>query len=275
MAPRWSAPRSASEKTPTQWMPISRAVRATRIAISPRFAIRSRRNIGSPSQRDVPVFLGRSGLPLRAQHGERVDDAWPGLRRLDHVVQVAHAGGDVRVCESIAILEDEFLLPFLRFLRFLDFFLEDDLHRAFRTHDGELRRGPCGVEVATDVLRTHDVVRSAVRLPSDRGHLRDRRLAVRVQELRAVPDDPAVLLRSPRQQARDIDERQEGEVEAIAEADETGRLDRGCDVQGAREHLRLIADDPDRVTVEAGRGRGELFGPTPRGPRPGPPASDR
>src|SRR5438552_15498383 len=132
MAPRWSAPRSGSKRTPTQWMPISSAVRATRIAISPRFAIRSRRNIGSPSQRDVPVFLGRSGLPLRAQHGERVDDAWPGLRRLDHVVQVAHAGGDVRVCDSLAILEDESPLPFLRFLCFLASFLQADLHCALR-----------------------------------------------------------------------------------------------------------------------------------------------
>src|SRR5207245_11142371 len=120
VAPERCALRSASEKTPWQCTPISRAVGGRRIAISPPFAISSRRNIGSPSQRDVPVLLRRSGLPLRAQHGECVDDAGPGLRRLDHVVQIAHAGGDVGVRESIAILDGELLLPLPRLLRFLD-----------------------------------------------------------------------------------------------------------------------------------------------------------
>src|SRR2546427_4906743 len=46
----------------------------------------------------------------------------------------------------------------------------------------------------SDVLRAHDVVGAPVRLARDHRELRHRRLGVRVQQLRPVPDDPAPLL---------------------------------------------------------------------------------
>src|SRR5829696_6005949 len=96
-----------------------------RTAISPRFAMRSRRNGGptvslrkdvSPtagpawpsragtvatrgSERDVAMLLSRVRVPLRLQHLERADDLGPRLRRTDHVVDVAAARGDVWVRE--------------------------------------------------------------------------------------------------------------------------------------------------------------------------------
>src|SRR5439155_9966155 len=146
MAARCNALRSASEYTPMHRIPISLAVRATRIAISPRLAIRSRRNIPSPSQRDVPVFLRRARLPLRPKHREGVDHARPGFRRFDHVVEVPHPGRNVRVREPVSIFAHEFPLSALRILRVLDLLLEDDLDRAFRTHDRELRGRPCEIE---------------------------------------------------------------------------------------------------------------------------------
>src|SRR5438093_10899170 len=175
-------------------IPISRAVRATRIAISPRFAINSRRNIGSSSERDVAVLLRRSALSFRPEDGERVDHAAPRFRRFDHVVEVSHPGGDVWVRKAIAIFGHELLLPPPRVLRLLDLLLEDDRDRAFWTHDRELRRRPSEVEVPADVLRTHDVVRAAVRLPRDDRDLRDGLLPEGHQELRAVAHDPDVFL---------------------------------------------------------------------------------
>src|SRR3989441_5744403 len=136
-----------------QRIPISRAVRATRIAISPRFAMRSRRNIRSPSQRDIAVLLRRPGLSLRAEDGEGVNHTRSGLRRFDDVIEVAHPRGNVRVREPIPILAHELLLPGLRILRVLDLFLEDNLDRAFRTHDRQLGGWPGEVEVRSEERR--------------------------------------------------------------------------------------------------------------------------
>src|SRR2546422_1502920 len=244
-----------------QWIPISRAVRATRIAISPRFAIRSRRNIRSPSQRDVAVLLRRPGLSLCAEDGEGVDHARPGLRRFDDVIEVAHPRGDVRVREPIPIFAHELLLPGLRILRVLDLLLENDLDGAFRTHDRQLVGWPGEVEVPADVLRTHDVVRAAVRFPGDDGDLRDRRLAESEQELGPVPDDPAVFLLHPGKETGYVDEREERDVEAVAEADEASRLGRRVDVHGSGEDLRLVPDDANRPALQAGEAPGNVLRP--------------
>ena len=66
-----------------------------------------------------------------------------------------------------------------------------------------------------------------------------------------MEDDAAELLRGPRQEARDVDEGDQRDVERIAEADETGALDRRIDVEHTGERLGLVADDADHVTVEA------------------------
>src|SRR2546430_10342222 len=147
---------------------MARAVRATRIAISPRFAISTRRNMRlRRSERDVAVLLRRSRLAFRAQHGERIDDPRSCFSRLDHVVEVPHPGRDVRVREAVPVFLDQFLLPLRGFLRPLDLLLEDDLDRALGPHDGEFRRGPSEIEVPADVFRAHDVVGSAVGLSRD------------------------------------------------------------------------------------------------------------
>ena len=61
-----------------------------------------------------------------------------------------------------------------------------------------------------------------------------------------MADDPAPLLRRARQEARDVDERDERDVERVAGAHEARRLVRGVDVEHAGERARLVADDADR-----------------------------
>ncbi len=46
-----------------------------------------------------------------------------------------------------------------------------------------------------------------------------------------MPNDAAVLLVHAGQEARNVDERHQGDVEGVAEAHEAGALDRGVDVQ--------------------------------------------
>src|SRR5690606_31358358 len=55
-------------------------------------------------QRNVPVLLRRVRVPLLAQHVERVDQPGARLARIDHIVDVAARGGDVRVGEALAVL---------------------------------------------------------------------------------------------------------------------------------------------------------------------------
>src|SRR5579871_5536694 len=89
-------------------MASSRNVRKIRIAISPRLATRTFSNTAG-LEGDVPVLAPGLGLALGLRGPERLDQDGPGAARLDHVVDVAAFGGDVRVREPLAIVVDELL----------------------------------------------------------------------------------------------------------------------------------------------------------------------
>src|SRR5213594_519125 len=244
-----------------QRIPISRAVRATRIAISPRFAIRSRRNIRSPSQRDIAVLLGRPGLSFRAEDGEGVDPTRSGLRRFDHVIEVAHPRGDVRVREALAVVADEFLLLLPRIVGGFEFSFVDNLNGLLRSHDGELRRRPCEVEITADVFGAHHVVRTTVGLSGDDRDLRHSGLAEGEQKLRAVSDDPAVFLLRPWEESWNIHEREKRDIEAVAEPDEASRLNRRVDVERARADFGLVPNYAGGSTLQAREAHHDVLRP--------------
>src|SRR5437867_5831549 len=152
-------------------IPIFRHVRATRMATSPRFATRTRRNtalgecagpkglrgrLGGRSrgprhnphgkedpavhayqlQREVPMFPGGPGVPLCPERVERLNQGWPSLRRLDHIVEVSEPRSDVRVHELLRVLPNEagLSLPCVRCC--LDILLEHDVYRSLRPYHG-------------------------------------------------------------------------------------------------------------------------------------------
>ncbi len=80
--------------------------------------------------------------------------------------------------------------------------LVEDRDCALGPHDRDLRRRVREVEVRAEVLGRHHAVRAAVRLPGDDRDLRNGRLREREEELRAVPDDAAVLLLRAREGTR-------------------------------------------------------------------------
>src|SRR5438034_5007557 len=149
----------------------------------------------SALERNVAMLLGRIAVPLGRQGGERPDEPGPGVPRVDDVVHVAAPRCEIRVGEFLPVLR----LPLLaRLLSFIE-----DFDRTLGPHDRDLRRGPCHVVVPADVLRVHHVVGAAVRLAGDHGELRDRGLAVGVQQLRPVLDDPPVLLGHTRERSEE------------------------------------------------------------------------
>ena len=177
---------------------ISPAVRdqdaAERRVARPAAAVFAQRRPGRGQSGMLPCFFRGFVSRLSASIVERPDQPRPRLGRLDDVVDVAARRGDVRVRELRLVRRDQPRLFRDRIGGGRDRVLEDDVDRALRAHHRDLRRRPGEVHVAADVLAAHDVVRAAVCLAGDDRQLRDRRLAVGVQQLRAVLDDPAVFL---------------------------------------------------------------------------------
>ena len=114
--------------------------------------------------------------------------------------------------------------------------------------------------------RVHDDVGAAVRLAQHQRDPRHGRVAVGVQQLRAVPDDAAVLLVDAGQEAGDVQQGDDRDVEGVAHLDEAGGLLGGLDVQHAGQRLRLVGDDADHLAVQPGQRADDVASPSARGP---------
>ena len=63
-------------------------------------------------------------------------------------------------------------------------------------------------------------------------------------------DDPVMLLPDAGEEAGDVDEGQDRNVEGVAEAHEARRLLGRIDVEHAGQHHRLVGDDSDRAALD-------------------------
>src|SRR5579884_661777 len=184
-------------------------------------------------QRDIPMLLRRIRIPLVFEHFQAVNQLDAGVAGFDHLVDVAACGGDVGIVELLGVFGDQFFAPLVGVGRAFDLVFEEDVDRALSTHDGDFGGGPGVVEVAAHVFAVHDVVSAAVGFARNHRDLGNGGFAIGIEQLRAMPDDAAVFLAHSRKEARHIDEGDDGNVEAVAEAHETRRFIRGIDVQHA------------------------------------------
>ena len=193
-----------------------------RTAISPRLAMSTLRN-GLHSGM-LPCFLGGflSRLVRVMSRPAMI------LRRvgagLDHLVHEAAVGGHVGVRELLAELRHLLRAQGRGVRRRGQLAAVEDVHRAFRAHDRDLRRGIGEVQVGADVLAGHDAVRAAVGLARDHRDLGHGGLGEGVEQLGPVADDPAELLGGAGQEAGHVLEGHERDVEGVAEAHEAGPL---------------------------------------------------
>ena len=82
---------------------------------SPRGGGRANRTKGpKPLERNVPVLARRAALPLGQRGLQCVREHRAGAARLDHVVDVAALGRDVRIGEPLAVIVDQLRPPRLR-----------------------------------------------------------------------------------------------------------------------------------------------------------------
>ena len=128
----------------------------------------------------------------------------------------------------------------------------DDVHRTLGSHDGQFCRGPRHVVVARQVLAGHGEVGASVGLPGDQSHLWDRGFGIGVEEFCSVADDATPFLHHAREEAGNVFDGQQGEVERVAGANEPSGFDGRIDVQTTGEHLRLVGDDAHGATAKAG-----------------------
>src|SRR5580704_13586466 len=73
-------------------------------------------------------------------------------------------------------------------------------------------------------------------------------------------DNPAEFLLRSRKKSRDVLERDQWDIEGIAEANEPRRFHRCADIEHAGKKRRLVCDDSDGVSVEPGETDDDIFG---------------
>jgi hypothetical protein len=75
-----------------------------------------------------------------------------------------------------------------------------------------------------------------------------------------VADDAAVLLGDAGQEAGDVDQGDQRDVERVAEPDELARLVGGVDVEDAGHDARLVRDDADAAAVDPAEADHDVLG---------------
>ena len=174
--------------------------------------------------------------------------------------ELAAGGGEIGRGELLAIFLHQLRAACGRIVGVLDLSAMQDVDRALAAHDRDLGVRPGVHEVGPHLLAAHREIGPAIGLAEDDRELGDGGAGVREQHLGTVPDDPAALLFDPGQEARDVDQRHQRDVEAIAEPDEPRALVGGVDVEGAGNVEGIVGDQADDHALDTGESDDEILG---------------
>src|SRR6266478_5194316 len=219
-------------------------------------------NAQSFSQRDVAVFFLGVGVALGFQGAEGGDNSGAGGGGLDYGVDVAALGGYEGVGETVAKFFDFFTAHrfALGFRNFFQLTLVDDVDGAFGAHDRDFRGGPREIGVGADVLGSHDAIGATVGFAGDDSDFGDGGFGEGEEQLGAVLDDAAEFLLRAGEEAGDVLEGDERDVESVAEAHEARAFYGGVDVEHAGKKGGLIGDDADRAAIQSRKTHDDIFG---------------
>ena len=171
--------------------------------------------------------------------------------RHDDIIHITAGSRDIRIHHGILIFLDPGFSFSCRIFGILDGSGKNDVGCTLSAHDGDFGIRPGVDEVCPQVLGAHADVGTAVSLAGNQRDLRYGRFTVGKQHLGPVPDDAAVFLGRARQEARDIFQGQQRNIEGITGPDETAGLVTGVDIQNTCHGFRLGSDDTDAAAVEA------------------------
>ena len=197
------------------------------------------------------MLLPRIGLLLGLKNFKILAESLTGLERLNNIINETSLSSHERIGEVVRVLG----LVLLEVLT-----AEDNLDSTFSTHDSNLAVGPRVVGITAEMLGGHDAVGTTVGLTGNDGDLGDGGFSVSVDELGTLTNNTVVLLVDTGEETGDIDEGHDGDVEGIAEADETSALHRGVDVQATGEFERLVGDNTHSATLHATETNNNVLG---------------
>src|SRR3954470_17700940 len=266
-----SAPASASLCTATERMPISRSVRITRTAISPRLATRTVSNTYTTapaglSVQKVPPTSGtfctespcshaedaianflqrgvRASRQGQAEHGA-------GLGGVDDAVVPEAGGGVVGVALGLVLVADRLLERLLLLGRPLIATGLDAVAADLGEHAGGLLAahhrdagvGPGEQEAGRVGPAAHGVVAGPEGAADDHGQLRYPGTGHRSDHLGAVLGDAAGLVVAADHEPGDVLQEQQRDLPAVAQLDEVRALERRLG-----EQHPVVGDDPHRM----------------------------
>ena len=103
-------------------------------------------------------------------------------------------------------------------------------------------------------------MRAAVALAQGDGNLRNGGFTIGVEKLGPVGDDGTVFLVCAAEEARNVHEGHQRDVEGIAETHEAGCLAGSVDVQAASKYARLVGHDSDAPSAHMGEADYDILG---------------
>ncbi|TNV85494.1 hypothetical protein FGO68_gene16356 [Halteria grandinella] len=127
--------------------------------------------------------------------------------------------------------------------------LEDNLHCSLGAHHGYLGGGPGVVVVTVEVLGGHHIISTTIGLTGDEVDFRHSSLGIREQQLCAVLNNAAELLHGSGQEPGHVGERNEGDLECVAEPHEACGLDGCVNIEAPRQHLGLVGDNANDASL--------------------------
>ena len=199
-------------------------------------------------------------IPFVLQHFQGRDQLGSCDLGFDDLVHVTLLAGDVGIGEFFAEFIHLFHTQLFFVLRPVHLTLVHDLHRPLRPHHGDFCRRVRIIDIGPDVFGGHDAVGAAVGFACDQCDFRDRGFGESVQKLGAMADDTAVFLGHAGKKTRHIFQRDQRDVEGIAEPDKPGPFIRGVDIQHAGQMIGLIGHNPDRLSPQPSEPDHDVFG---------------
>src|SRR5262249_45777876 len=191
------------------------------------------------------MLLWRVLIALVLQQGKSTDQLRPGLGRLDYFINKTTFGGDRKIGKLFLQLFDLGSSRRCLVSRFSDLAPIQYIDCSLSSHHRNLCRWPGKIYIGANVLRPHYAVRAAISFSRNHSNLGHCRLGKCVEEFRAVFDDATVFLRNAGQKAGHVFERDERNIEAVAETNKARAFDRAVDIENSGQKSRLVGYDAD------------------------------
>src|SRR6185312_10844840 len=134
----------------------------------------------------------------------------------------------------------------------VEFAAVDDIDCSFGSDYGYFGCRPREIYVCSQMLRAHYAVGSPVGFSCDDRDLGDCGFGVGEEQFGSVADNASEFLAGAREEAGDVFEGHDRDVEGVAEAHEAGSFGGGVDVEAAGKEVWLIGYDAHGSAVQSG-----------------------